>query len=400
LGYTPTTPTQLSDGLGTKINTGAAATDVNNNVTNISGGKIRTGLIQSNNFSGTGDGSGFATEGMSIDLTGGGISAKNFRITAAGGAFFKGDISGASGTFGGSIRIGSGESVFTADTNGIYLGNETFANAEFRVTPAGALTATSANITGTINATAGNFSGDINSTATITGGTIKVGVIGGGGTIINEVGFQDRIEDATLANSVSLGPGGIIFRGAHGVNNDNPTNYISLRVQENYARQITVCQVNNIEVMSVLGYPSSNQAAINVFNGGIQVRNYSFNDYTAGNGGRAIQCLGTLFVDGIGTFTGDVTANTSDRRLKTNIIPLTYGLADILKLNPVSYNWKDGTNGKQFGFIAQEVQEVMPDAVKDGEYLGLEKDAIYSALVNAIKEQQAQINDLKSQLNK
>ena len=42
----------------------------------------------------------------------------------------------------------------------------------------------------------------------------------------------------------------------------------------------------------------------------------------------------------------------------------------------------------------------MPDAVKQGEYLGLEKDAIYSALVNAIKEQQAQINELKSQLNK
>ena len=52
---------------------------------------------------------------------------------------------------GGTIQIGSGESVFKADTNGIYLGNETFANAEFRVTPAGGLTATSAAITGTVS---------------------------------------------------------------------------------------------------------------------------------------------------------------------------------------------------------------------------------------------------------
>jgi hypothetical protein len=103
---------------------------------------------------------------------------------------------------------------------------------------------------------------------------------------------------------------------------------------------------------------------------------------------------GTVYSNA-GTLTN---TNPSDRRLKTNIIPLTYGLSDILKLNPVSYNWKDGTNGKQFGFIAQEVQEIMPDAVKQGEYLGLEKDAIYSALVNAIKEQQTQINELKSQL--
>jgi hypothetical protein len=116
--------------------------------------------------------------------------------------------------------------------------------------------------------------------------------------------------------------------------------------------------------------------------------------------------FGSVYVASLGTGTvysnaGTLTnTNPSDRRLKTNIIPLTYGLSDILKLNPVSYNWKDGTNGKQFGFIAQEVQEVMPDAVKNGEYLGLEKDAIYSALVNAIKEQQAQINELKSQLNK
>jgi hypothetical protein len=125
--------------------------------------------------------------------------------------------------------------------------------------------------------------------------------------------------------------------------------------------------------------------------------NATFNsNLTAGQITSGVLGTGAVYSNA-GTLTN---TNPSDKRLKTNIIPITYGLSDILKLNPVSYNWKDGTNGKQFGFIAQEVQEVMPDAVKPGEYLGLEKDAIYSALVNAIKEQQAQINDLKSQLNK
>jgi hypothetical protein len=70
-------------------------------------------------------------------------------ITATSGTF-AGSISAATGTFTGNLKIGSGESVFKADSNGIYLGNETFDSAEFRVTPAGALTATNASITGSI----------------------------------------------------------------------------------------------------------------------------------------------------------------------------------------------------------------------------------------------------------
>lgn len=50
---------------------------------------------------------------------------------------------------GGDIKIGSGTSVFKADANGIYLGNETFSEAPFRVTPEGNMTANNAIIQGT-----------------------------------------------------------------------------------------------------------------------------------------------------------------------------------------------------------------------------------------------------------
>jgi hypothetical protein len=94
--------------------------------------------------------------------------------------------------------------------------------------------------------------------------------------------------------------------------------------------------------------------------------------------------------------------NPSDSRLKNEIADLNYGLNDILKLRPVSYIWKNDkiNQGKQFGFIAQEVQEIMPDAIKefgeDIKYLGLEKDAIYAALINAIKELNNKIDNLKN----
>lgn len=71
----------------------------------------------------------------------------------------------------------------------------------------------------------------------------------------------------------------------------------------------------------------------------------------------------------IQTTSGGTSYNTtSDYRLKENIAPMTGALAKISQLNPVTYNWKIGGNGQ--GFIAHELQEVVPEAVTG------EKDAI------------------------
>ncbi len=117
-------------------------------------------------------------------------------------------------------------------------------------------------------------------------------------------------------------------------------------------------------------------------------------------GGVTITNLGTgLVYSSSGTLTS---TNPSDERLKDNITDISWGLSDILKLRPVSYYWKDDkiNQGVQFGFIAQEVQEVMPEAIKefgdDVKYLGLEKDAIYATLVKAIQELEARIKDLEA----
>ena len=100
-------------------------------------------------------------------------------ITATSGSF-TGSLTSSSGTIGGftlgstSLVAGSGNtrvSLSTAD--GIHLGNNTFGSAPFRVTRAGALTATNATITGAITATSGSFTGNITAnTLDITSATV------------------------------------------------------------------------------------------------------------------------------------------------------------------------------------------------------------------------------------
>lgn len=122
----------------------------------ISIGQSTQGYDQTGSFIGivgeTGTGNGVAK--LSLKSSTNSLLWDGTNLTVNGGGSFSGDISAATGTFGGSIKIGSGESVFKADSNGIYLGSETFANAEFSVTPAGALKSTSGNIGGwNINST-------------------------------------------------------------------------------------------------------------------------------------------------------------------------------------------------------------------------------------------------------
>jgi hypothetical protein len=118
----------------------------------------------------------------------------------------------------------------------------------------------------------------------------------------------------------------------------------------------------------------------------------------AGNVNMSSLGTGLVYSNG-GTLTS---TNPSDKRLKENIIEISWGLNDILKLKPVQYTWKEDkiNQGLQFGFIAQEVKEIMPEAVKefgeDIKYLGLEKDAIYAALVNAIKELETRLKTLEN----
>jgi trimeric autotransporter adhesin len=110
------------------------------------------------------------------------------------------------------------------------------------------------------------------------------------------------------------------------------------------------------------------------------------------------------------SFTGTTTTygTSSDYRLKENVQPMQGALATVARLKPVTYKWKaDGLDGQ--GFIAHELQEVIPDSVygeKDAindrgepEYQSVDASFLVATLTAAIQEQQAIIESLKARLD-
>jgi hypothetical protein len=110
------------------------------------------------------------------------------------------------------------------------------------------------------------------------------------------------------------------------------------------------------------------------------------------------------------------TINTSDAREKENVKDLSYGLAEVMKLRPVSFTWKnDEAYGTKLGLIAQEVEPVLKEVVKkeyftkhdektgkdvtSDEYrYGIYYSDIIPVLIKAIQEQQAEIVNLKAEI--
>ena len=100
----------------------------------------------------------------------------------------------------------------------------------------------------------------------------------------------------------------------------------------------------------------------------------------------------------------DVPNPASDRRLKKNIIPIKYGLKEVLQFIPVNYQMKS-TEIKQVGFIAQDVQKIVPELVtgiegdlSKGENLAIAYGNMTAILTKAIQEQQLMIEELKKEI--
>ena len=95
------------------------------------------------------------------------------------------------------------------------------------------------------------------------------------------------------------------------------------------------------------------------------------------------------------------TTTASDRRLKENIEVIPNALDKVQALNGVSFDWKK-TGEKSAGVIAQEVQAVLPEAVKEitplkggDSHLSVNYHALTSILIESIKELKAEIEELK-----
>ena len=99
--------------------------------------------------------------------------------------------------------------------------------------------------------------------------------------------------------------------------------------------------------------------------------------------------------------TGIVTAtdvdSTSDIRLKTNVQVIENPLAKVIQIEGVSFNWKED-NRPALGVIADQVQEILPELVHGDDPKTVNYNGLIGLLIEAVKEQQIQIDELKSKL--
>ena len=115
---------------------------------------------------------------------------------------------------------------------------------------------------------------------------------------------------------------------------------------------------------------------------------------------------------GNATLTGTLTQNSSDIRLKTNIQPITNSLEKVKSLSGFTYNWNKtaqdiGFEGEehdelQVGLSAQDVEKIQPEVVKpapiDNNFKTIQYEKLVPLLVEAIKEQQEQIEALEAEV--
>jgi hypothetical protein len=111
---------------------------------------------------------------------------------------------------------------------------------------------------------------------------------------------------------------------------------------------------------------------------------------------------------------GSSWSSVSDERLKNITSNINNAVEKLMTLRTVNFSWKsDNTNKENLGLIAQDVEKVFPQVIDktklsiginsntdNNEYLGVRYQDLVPVLIAAIQEQQAQIDELKSLINK
>ena len=132
--------------------------------------------------------------------------------------------------------------------------------------------------------------------------------------------------------------------------------------------------------------------------------NFRWSNDASGTGETAYMDLDTSTTGGGDlTVKGDVVAygSPSDKKYKENIKPIESALDKAMQLQGVTFDWKDSESileiKEDIGFIAQDVQEVLPELVRDNGKgnLSLRYQGITPILLEAIKELKAEIEELK-----
>jgi len=197
-------------------------------------------------------------------------------------------------------------------------------------------------------------------------------------------------------NNTAVGIGAMKF---HTTGNDN----VAIGVNAGLFQSNATTGSNNTAIGAFAEYGSANLTNATAIGYGARANG---NNATAiGNGAVAAANTIRLGNSTVTTIGGEVAwTAASDSRIKKNIVNSNYGLATVLKLRPVEYNLISN-DLRQVGFIAQEVQKLVPEVVtgkegdlNKGEILGITYSNLVPVLTKAIQEQQKQIEDQNAKI--
>jgi hypothetical protein len=302
---------------------------------------------------------------------------------------FTGNLSAAGGTFSGEISIGSGNSIFKADLNGIYLGNSTFASAPFSVSPSGVLTAVGANISGNLVITGGSTLQLINDAQDDADAAYSTAISAQGIAITAETKADNAQDDADSAYnlaSTKITAGEVVTTingGSTTISGDKITTG-TLNADRISGGTITASIAMNSAAFNGGSININNEFRV-LSDGSVFARNmeldYGFS-YRSGQFPTNNAVNAQIFTLGSGV--QRISQPGSRRELKENIQDISEGLEIVNQLRPrvFTYNEKyygdidpttdepwtqDAINMRSlvssYGFIVEEVQEVNPQLV-------------------------------------
>ena len=127
-------------------------------------------------------------------------------------------------------------------------------------------------------------------------------------------------------------------------------------------------------------------------------------DSNISDDGSTISLGSNVAITGTLTATDDITAfYSSDERLKDNIVRISNPIDKVKQIKGVEFDWngkQDVYKGHDVGVIAQDIEKVLPELVitRDSGFKAVKYEKIIALLIEAVKDQQSQIDELKSKL--
>lgn len=243
---------------------------------------------------------------------------------------------------------------------------------------------------------------------------------------LNDIVTVDSLFKVTNAEqSTSSSSGSAVYSGGMGIaknlnvgGNTGISGNITVTGTTTLQSTVSVTGATNLlSTLSVTGNTTlTGTLTVNGGSGGTAVQVNNGGDlvlFNAANTGSAslfcdtnneLKTNGNVLIGGALNVVGDITAFfTSDQRLKDNITPISDALSKVLSISGNTFDWneKSEKEGNDVGVIAQEVLEVLPEAVttRENGYLAVRYEKIVPLLIEAIKDLTAKVEDLQNQIN-